>query len=564
MEPIDKAIIQSLKSGANDYVSKPFDPDILKARVSTAVEVKRLTQVENESSNYTKLLHNILPIHIVERLILGDRIISERHDSVCMLFCDIVGWTPMSESVPTHQLIDMLNELFSAFDELTEKHNVFKADTIGDAYIVAAGHEGKHGPSDATLRVAEFAMDMLDVTKRIKPPDGMQLQVRIGIHTGPAYSGVVGRKVPKYTFFGDTVNTAARMEQTGVSGCINMSPSAHQALASEVDTCLNRRSIKHWLGGLGASMVERDPIEVKGKGAMNLYLLCPKGFSLPMAKRISKGLNSNASMVGSLGSADLAACLEKDEFLSSFDQNDLLRREARSKDEMKELKDEVEQLRNNRDMLEASKRDAWSEVEVLRLNLLRNMAIMTHGDINKGSESSPYIPTSMRSNKRGSQSSLTSPLTTLDVTAHQVEDLKLQLLVTTKSLMRARQATMAKESEIDEMELQLQRAKSQLQIGSARDELHGSLDLTSAISVGTNSQHSAFMARTHELLGQRERNSGRSTLSSLSENGRADHETDILMGLLGQRERNSGCRSTLSSLSENVRADPDENDILDP
>ncbi|KAL7534824.1 hypothetical protein ACHAXR_008844 [Thalassiosira sp. AJA248-18] len=191
MEPIDKATIQSLKSGANDYVSKPFDPDILKARVHTAVEVKRL-------------LHNILPIHIVERLILGDRIISERHSSVCMLFCDIVGWTPMSESVPTHQLIDMLNELFSAFDELTEKHEVFKADTIGDAYIVAAGHEGKHGSSDATRRVAEFAMDMLDVTKRIKPPDGMQLQIRIGIRTGPAYSSVVGRKVPKYTFFGDS------------------------------------------------------------------------------------------------------------------------------------------------------------------------------------------------------------------------------------------------------------------------------------------------------------------------------------------------------------------------
>ena len=74
----------------------------------------------------------------------------------------------------------------------------------GDAYIVAAGHEGNAGPSDATLRVAEFAIEMLEKSKSVRPPNGMQLQLRVGIHTGPAYSGVVGRKVPKYTFFGDS------------------------------------------------------------------------------------------------------------------------------------------------------------------------------------------------------------------------------------------------------------------------------------------------------------------------------------------------------------------------
>mmetsp|Transcript_31241 Transcript_31241/g.63474 ORF Transcript_31241/g.63474 Transcript_31241/m.63474 type:complete len:213 (-) Transcript_31241:815-1453(-) len=92
MEPVDKAVLQSLKSGANDYVSKPFDPDILKARVNTAVEIKRLRQIENESFHHSRLLHDILPTHIVERLVLGEKCISERHDSVCMLFADIVGW----------------------------------------------------------------------------------------------------------------------------------------------------------------------------------------------------------------------------------------------------------------------------------------------------------------------------------------------------------------------------------------------------------------------------------------------------------------------------------------
>ena len=239
-EPIDKALILSLQAGANDYVSKPFDTNILKARVSTAVEIKRLRQIEDENFHYSKLLHYILPCHIVERLILGDNNISERHDSVCMLFSDIVGWTPMSESIPTQQLVDLLNQVFSAFDALTEIHGVFKADTIRDACeylyrnlytyreidkrfqplsthfafyhiscttfsdIVAAGHEGQAGSPNATLRVAEFAMDMLERVKSIKPPNGMQLQIRVGIHTGPAYSGVVGSKVPKFTFFGDS------------------------------------------------------------------------------------------------------------------------------------------------------------------------------------------------------------------------------------------------------------------------------------------------------------------------------------------------------------------------
>lgn len=110
----------------------------------------------------------------------------------------------MSEKVPTDTLITLLNNLFSEFDELTNKIGVYKADTIGDCYIVAAGHEGG-ATSDATLRVVSFAVEMLKAAKVVKPPKGMKLQLRVGVHTGPAYSGVVGTKVPKYTFFGDTV-----------------------------------------------------------------------------------------------------------------------------------------------------------------------------------------------------------------------------------------------------------------------------------------------------------------------------------------------------------------------
>ena len=116
----------------------------------------------------------------------------------------------------------MLNDLFSQFDALTLKHGVHKVDTIGDAYLVCAGHESH--TVDSTLRVTEFAMDMLRIVRSMKPPKGIDLQMRVGIHTGPAYSGVVGgKRIPKYTFFGDTINTASRMENTSWPGCGKLS-----------------------------------------------------------------------------------------------------------------------------------------------------------------------------------------------------------------------------------------------------------------------------------------------------------------------------------------------------
>mmetsp|Transcript_30605 Transcript_30605/g.64753 ORF Transcript_30605/g.64753 Transcript_30605/m.64753 type:complete len:1396 (+) Transcript_30605:36-4223(+) len=464
MEPLDKATIQSLKSGANDYVSKPFDPEILKARVGTSVEMKRLRHVENESFHHSRLLHDILPMHIVERLVLGEKCISESHDSVCLLFSDIVGWTPMSESVPTHQLIDLLNTLFSAFDELTEKHGVFKAETIGDAYIVAAGHEGQTGPSNATLRVVEFAMDMLDTIKLITPPSGIQLQIRVGIHTGPAYSGVVGNKVPKYTFFGDTVNTAARMESCSVPGCINMSSSTHLTLSGEIAAC--RR--EGWLEQHGASFVKRSAVEVKGKGAMDLYLLCPKGVSPPYAKRLS--LPRHTSLMRKSPSS----------LLSVDEKEESLGRETKLNEELS-----LEALKKEHNYLQTSERSAWAKVEQLELNLAKSNAKL--------------LQSNRRSSQRSSQTSRTTPTYSAlpqdsSISGRQEEDLRLQLRVTTKSLMRARQALMDKEAEIDEMELELERLKAthDTQFGSS-----GEMMLNDTMSV--HSRTDSFLSRTQNL-----------------------------------------------------------------
>ena len=163
------------------------------------------------------------PEHVIEKLQdpKHDGMIADQHSDVTVLFSDIVGFTKMTSTKPTLEIIEMLNFLFSEFDDLTEKHDVYKVETIGDAYMVAAGHV--RGDRNPTERVLRMAMDMLKVVDRI----GGGLQIRIGIHHGEAHTGVVGVKMPRFCFFGDTINTASRMESTGFPMCIQVSEIVH-------------------------------------------------------------------------------------------------------------------------------------------------------------------------------------------------------------------------------------------------------------------------------------------------------------------------------------------------
>ena len=147
--------------------------------------------------------------------------IADEHSDVTVLFSDIVGFTKMTSIKPTIEIIEMLNFLFSEFDDLTEKHDVYKVETIGDAYMVAAGH--LKGDPNPTERVLSMASDMLKVVERI----GGGLQIRIGIHHGEAHTGVVGVKMPRFCFFGDTINTASRMESTSFPMCVQVSEIVH-------------------------------------------------------------------------------------------------------------------------------------------------------------------------------------------------------------------------------------------------------------------------------------------------------------------------------------------------
>ena len=157
----------------------------------------------------------------------------------------------------------MLNDMFSRFDELTEKHGVYKVETIGDAYMVAAGHLPEDTNSGAA-RVLSFAKDMIKAMEDVYSPKG-SLQIRVGVHCGPAHSGVVGTKMPRYCFFGDTVNTASRMESTGFPSCIQCSNNILSMLQQpgEDDDGIYGQSC----------FFEYGKRAIKGKGEMTTYLL---------------------------------------------------------------------------------------------------------------------------------------------------------------------------------------------------------------------------------------------------------------------------------------------------
>ncbi|KXZ42723.1 hypothetical protein GPECTOR_122g464 [Gonium pectorale] len=188
------------------------------------------------------------------------------HNKVTLLFADIQGFTPMCKALEPRVVMAFLNDLFTRFDCRLQEFGVYKAsvETIGDCYFVAGGLIGEDETGTAVVRSRKSQEDpqhaqkaMLSAASQVRlPTTGGPVRMRIGIHTGPVVSGVVGQRMPRFCLFGDTVNTASRMESTGVPGCIHASETA-QALLREED----------WASTGG--------IEVKGKGRMNTFLWAP-------------------------------------------------------------------------------------------------------------------------------------------------------------------------------------------------------------------------------------------------------------------------------------------------
>ncbi|KAH9520607.1 hypothetical protein DERF_004307 [Dermatophagoides farinae] len=204
------------------------------------------------------LLYQLLPKLVAKQLILGQAVTPQTYEMVTIYFSDIVGFTSLSAESTPMQVIDFLNDLYTCFDSTIENYNVYKVETIGDSYMVVSGLPMRNGDRHAA-EIARMSLALLDAVKsftiRHKPDE--QLKLRIGIHTGPCAAGVVGHKMPRYCLFGDTVNTASRMESTGLPLKIHVSEQTQQVLA-------RFKTFKLEL---------RGRIDIKGKGKMTTYWL---------------------------------------------------------------------------------------------------------------------------------------------------------------------------------------------------------------------------------------------------------------------------------------------------
>eukprot|EP00750_Incisomonas_marina_P015150 INCI18098.1.p1 GENE.INCI18098.1~~INCI18098.1.p1 ORF type:complete len:1351 (+),score=240.12 INCI18098.1:202-4053(+) len=234
----EKEIVAGLKSGANDYITKPFNRTELVARMEMQLRLKNVWLVEQEAHQTSELLSEMLPSHIITRLKGGERLIADGHEEVTLMFSDIVCFTDLVARLDTMQVVQLLNDVFSCFDALTDECGVYKVETIGDAYLVVAGHNADTA-DDHAQRVFRFAQRMLKACEDIPIPDGkahvgkLHVQVRVGIHTGHAFSGVVGHKMPRYCFFGDTVNSAARLKSNGYGTTIHCSDTTASLLKAD-------------------------------------------------------------------------------------------------------------------------------------------------------------------------------------------------------------------------------------------------------------------------------------------------------------------------------------------
>jgi adenylate cyclase len=199
------------------------------------------------------LLLNVLPRSIAERLKRDPGVIAEAHDAVTVLFADVVDFTPFTERTEPARVVGVLDDIFTMFDALAARHGLEKIKTIGDAYMVAAGLPEPR--ADHAEAMADMALDMVTDLTRLCEPLGLDLTIRVGIDSGPVIAGVIGRHKFIYDLWGDTVNTASRMESHGLPGRIQVSEATYQRLRDRY------------------VFEDRGDIEVKGKGRLRAYLL---------------------------------------------------------------------------------------------------------------------------------------------------------------------------------------------------------------------------------------------------------------------------------------------------
>jgi len=263
--------IECIQVGAEDYLPKPFDPVLLRARVFSSLEKKRLRDLDREhilqlqhekellnieQMKTEKLMLNILPRPIADRLKKGESNISGSYPEVTILFSDLVGFTKMSSQKSAADLVKLLNDLFGRFDKRAEHLGLEKIKTIGDAYMAVGGLPIPR-PDHAQI-VADMAIGMYEDLAAFNQMHGMELNMRIGMNTGPVVAGVIGYTKFSYDLWGNTVNTASRMESTSEVGRIQMTPATSALLQNDFE------------------IYEREMMECKGLGQILTSFLGPR------------------------------------------------------------------------------------------------------------------------------------------------------------------------------------------------------------------------------------------------------------------------------------------------
>jgi class 3 adenylate cyclase len=260
LDQID-SIVRCIEAGAEDYLSKPFDPVLLRARIGASLEKKRLRDREQaaiaeltaEKERSEALLLNILPKSVIVRMNNGETTIADDFSEVTVLFSDIVGFTRMSMRRSAGDVVAILNGIFSAVDRLALELGIEKIKTIGDAYMAVAGLPEPR--VDHAEVIAKLALSMRDLVGDVAQRYGEELKVRIGIHTGEIVAGVIGTHKFAYDVWGDTVNTASAMESHGIPNEIQVSKESFSRL------------FDHFV------LDARGLVNIKGKGPMETFLL---------------------------------------------------------------------------------------------------------------------------------------------------------------------------------------------------------------------------------------------------------------------------------------------------
>ena len=234
-------VSKCIELGADDYLAKPFNPIILRARIASALrrqslralETEYMGKIEQAKKHSENLLRNILPPEIAARLRNGESNIADSFEDATVIFADIVGFGKITARMKAFEIVSCLNQLFSEFDRLAEDFGIEKIKTIGDNYMAVAGVPTPR--SGHARAAAKFALDMVAATARLQSRLPVPFLIRVGLHSGPVMAGVIGTRKFAYDVWGDTVNIAARIEAASQPNLVLVSAVTAKQLGADFD-----------------------------------------------------------------------------------------------------------------------------------------------------------------------------------------------------------------------------------------------------------------------------------------------------------------------------------------